>query len=123
MFKEKLGKNSILLIMSDLIYTITALFADTFLVVYLLKITNENIIQVSIYYMIINALFTIGSIIIGKFIKDEKYSKTKILSIGVIIRAIFILFIALLGNKLTDLFVLVAIFVAYQKHYIGQHTK
>ena len=107
---EKLGNNSILLITSDLIYTITALFADTFLVAYLLQITNENITRVSIYYMIINAIHTIGSLIIGKFIKDEKYSKTKILSIGVMIRAIFILFIVLLGTRLTNMFVLVAIF-------------
>ena len=41
MNKEKLGKNAIFLIASDLIYTITALFAQTFLVAYLLKITNE----------------------------------------------------------------------------------
>lgn len=110
MSKEKIGKNGILLISSDLIYTITALFADTFLVAYLLKITNENIIQVSIYYMIINALHALGSIIIGKYIKDEKYSKTKILSLGVILRAIFILFIVLLGSELSNLFVIVAVF-------------
>lgn len=110
MSKEKIGKNGILLISSDLIYTITALFADTFLVAYLLKITNENITQVSIYYMIINALHALGSIIIGKYIKDEKYSKTKILSLGVILRAIFILFIVLLGSELTNLFVIVAVF-------------
>ena len=36
MNKEKLGKNAIFLIASDLIYTITALFAQTFLVAYLL---------------------------------------------------------------------------------------
>lgn len=107
---EKLGKNAVLLISSDLIYTITALFADTFLVAYLLQITNENITQVSIYYMIINAIHAVGSIIIGRFIKDEKYSKTKILSLGVIIRAIFILFIVLINNRLTDMFVVVAIF-------------
>lgn len=106
----KLGENAVLLITSDLIYTITALFADTFLVAYLLQITNENITQVSIYYMIINAIHAVGSIIIGKFIKNEKYSKTKILSLGVIVRAIFILFIVLLGTRLTDMFVLVAIF-------------
>ena len=53
MNKEKLGKNAIFLIASDLIYTITELFARTFLVAYLLKITNDNITQVSLYYMII----------------------------------------------------------------------
>lgn len=110
MNKEKLGKNAIFLIASDLIYTITALFAETFLVAYLLKITNDNITQVSLYYMIINFIHAIGSIFIGKFIKDEKYSKINILSLGIIIRAIFILFIILLGNKLSNMFIIVAIF-------------
>ena len=110
MNKEKLGKNAIFLIASDLIYTITALFAQTFLVAYLLKITNDNITQVSLYYMIINFIHAMGSIFIGKFIKNGKYNKTKILSLGIIIRAIFILFIVLLGNKLSNMFILVAIF-------------
>ena len=35
---------------------------------------------------------------------------TIILSIGIIIRAIFILFIVLLGNKLSNMFIIVAIF-------------
>lgn len=110
MSKGKLGKNAIFLIASDLIYTITELFAETFLVAYLLKITNDNIIQVSLYYMIINFIHAIGSIFIGEFIKDGKYNKTKILSLGIIIRAIFILFIVLLGNKLSNMFIIVAIF-------------
>jgi len=110
MNKEKLGKNAIFLIASDLIYTITALFAETFLVAYLLKITNDNITQVSLYYMIINLIHAMGSMFIGKFIKDNKYSKTKILSLGITIRAIFILFIVLLGNNLSNMFIIVAIF-------------
>lgn len=110
MNKGNLEKNAIFLIASDLIYTITALFAETFLVAYLLKITNDNITQVSLYYMIINFIHGIGSIFIGKFIKDEKYNKSKILSLGIIIRAIFILFIVLLGNKLSNMFIIVAIF-------------
>lgn len=110
MNKGRLGKNSIFLIASDLIYTITAIFAETFLVAYLLKITNDNITQVSLYYMIINFIHAIGSILIGKFIKDKKYNKTKILSLGIIIRAIFILFIVLLGNQLSNMFIIVAIF-------------
>lgn len=110
MNKGKLGKNAIFLIVNDLIYTVIALFAETFLVAYLLKITNDNITQVSLYYMIVNFIHAIGPIFIGKFIKDEKYNKTKILSLGIIIRAIFILFIVLLGNKLSNMFVIVAIF-------------
>ncbi len=45
MNNQKLGKNAICLIGSDLIYTITELFANTFLVAYLLKITNEILLK------------------------------------------------------------------------------
>ena len=110
MNNQKLGKSAKYLIISDLIYSITSLFVGAFLVAYLLKITDKNITQVSLYYMIINALHAVGSMLIGRFIKGEKYSKTKILSLGIMIRAVFILFIVILGNKLTDMYVIIAIF-------------
>lgn len=110
MNSQKLDKNAKYLISNDLIYSITSLFVGAFLVSYLLKITNKNITQVSFYYMIVYALHAVGSLLMGKFIKDERYSKTKILSLGIIIRAIFILFIALLGNKLNNWYIIIAIF-------------
>ena len=39
---KKINKSAKCLIASDLIYTITALFAEAFLVAYFLKITNEE---------------------------------------------------------------------------------
>ena len=95
MNKEKLGKNAIFLIASDLIYTITALFAQTFLVAYFLKITNENIVQIALYYIIVKSLMGIGLILMGNFIKGKPNIRTKILSLGIVVRAIFILFIVI----------------------------
>lgn len=107
---KKLNKSAKCLILSDLIYTITALFAETFLVAYFLKITNENITQISLYYIIVKAINGIGLILIGNFIKNKPNIRTKILSIGIVIRAIFILFIVILGENLSNNFVIVAIF-------------
>ncbi len=108
--KNKLNKNAKCLIISDLIYTITSLFAETFLIAYFLKITNENIVQVALYYIIVKGLNGIGLILIGHLIKGKPTYRTKILSLGIIIRAIFILFIVLLGYNLSSYFVIVAIF-------------
>lgn len=108
--KKKLSKSAKCLIISDLIYTITALFAETFLVAYFLKITNENIIHIALYYIIVKSLNGIGLILIGHLIKGKPKIRTKILSLGIIIRAIFILCIVLLGNNLSKHFVIVAIF-------------
>lgn len=48
-----LNKNAKKLMLSDLIYSITAIFSETFLVAYFLKVTNENITKISIYYIIL----------------------------------------------------------------------
>lgn len=109
MDKEKLGKMQYSLIISDLIYSITALFVNTFLVAHLLNITGQNITQISLYYMMIYSLHGVGSLIIGRFIKNNKYSKTKILFAS-IIRVTFILYIVVLGNRLSKMFVVIAIF-------------
>lgn len=108
--KININKSARNLIISDLIYTVTALFAETFLVAYFFKITNENITQISLYYMIVKALMGIGQVLIGYFIKDKPTIRTKILSVGIIIRALFILFIVILGDKLSSNFIIVAIF-------------
>ena len=107
---KNLNKSAKCLMFSDCIYTITALFADTFLVAYFLKITNENMIQISLYYMIVKAMQGIGSLLIGHVIKNKPQVRTKILSLGIIFRALFILFIVILGNNLSTHFVIVAIF-------------
>lgn len=107
---KELSKSAKCLILSDLIYTITSLFAETFLVAYFLKITNENIIQISLYRIIVYALTGIGKVFMGNFIKNKPNIRTKILSLGIVIRALFILFIVMLGDKLSTDFVIVAIF-------------
>lgn len=65
----KINNNGKLLIASDLIYSLTAVFIETFLVAYFLKVTDENITTISIYYIIIYFLLSLGNIFIGKIIK------------------------------------------------------
>lgn len=105
-----LNKSAKYLIASDLIYAITSLFAETFLVAYLFKITNENITQISIYYITVQSIMGIGQILLGGIIKNKPNLKKQILSLGIIFRAIFILCIALLGSKIQTEFIIVAIF-------------
>ena len=51
--KNKFSKDSKFLLICDLMYSTTGIFVNTFLVAYFLEITNESIVQVSIFYMII----------------------------------------------------------------------
>lgn len=107
---KNINKSALCLIISDLIYTITALFADTFLVAYFLQITNENTIQIALYYIIVKGLEGCGMLIIGRLIKGKPFLHTKILSVSIVIRALFILFIVILGNNLSEHFAIVAVF-------------
>ena len=109
LLNKKLSKSAKYLIASDLNYTITALFAETFLVAYFLNITDNNITQISLYFIIIYGIKAILQLIIGKFIKNDSKAKTKTMSIGIVIRAIFILYTFLLGENLKTNFVIVAI--------------
>lgn len=109
MKNEKINKNAKKLIASDVIYSITGLFSETFLVAYFLQITNESIIEISIFYIIIYSILGLGSVLIGKILKQKPNYNTKILSVGIILRAIFILFIFLLKEGIAKYFPIVAV--------------
>lgn len=106
---KKLNKSSKFLIASDLIYTITALFSETFLVAYFLNITDNNITQISLYFIIAYGIKAVLQLIIGRFIKNNSKVRAKTMSIGIVIRAIFILYTFLLGENLKTNFVIIAL--------------
>ena len=113
--ENKIGKNAKLLIASDLIYNLTAVFIETFLVAYLLKVTNENITTISIYYIIIYSLLSLGNVLIGKIIKKYPSMGKQLLSLGIVTRALFILFIVILAEKIATNFILIAIVYAFSE--------
>ena len=106
---NKIGKDAKLLIINDLFYSITAVFLETFLVAYFLKITNENIFVVATYYITLYTLMGLGNICIGRFIKKKPNRGKIFLSIGVFLRATFILSIVLIGSKVSNYHILIAI--------------
>lgn len=112
---KKIENNAKLLIASDLIYTLTAVFIETFLVAYFLKVTNENITTISIYYIIIYSMLSLGNIFMGKIIKKIPTKSKHIMSLGIIARALFILFIVLLSDKIATNYVLIAIIYAFSE--------
>lgn len=107
--KQRLPNNAKLLIANDLIYTLTALFIETFLVAYFLKITNDSIIEVSFFYIIMYLILGCGNLLIGKIVKVKTNYRNKIMSIGIVFRAVFILFIVILKEKIAVYFPIVAI--------------
>ena len=112
---NKIGKNAKLLIASDLIYSLTGVFVETFLVAYFLKVTNKNITTISIYYILIYTLTSLGNIVMGKIIKRAPDKSKQIMSFGIVARALFILFIVLLSEKIATNYILIAIIYAFSE--------
>ena len=110
--EKKIGKDAKLLIISDLFYSLTSVFTNTFLVAYFLKITNESINKISLYYIIVYIVLSLGNVFIGKIIKKSPSIAKKIMCLGTVIRALFILSIVLLADKISSNFAWVAIFYA-----------
>lgn len=106
---QKISKDAKILMIIDWIYSIIGLFSSTFLVAYFLKITNESILQISIYYIISFSVLGIGQLLLGKAVKTKQFIKTKLLSVGIVIKAVFILAIATLREKISIYFPVVAI--------------
>lgn len=108
--KNKLNKNTKVLMSCDLINNIVSLFGDTFLVAYFLQISNENIVQVSMWYIVVYSLLGLGSLILGYFIKKHPKQIVNIYKIGIAIKSIYILSILLINQNINQYFILIAMF-------------
>ncbi len=112
---NKIGKSAKFLIASDLIYSLTGVFVETFLVAYFLKVTNKNITTISIYYILIYTLTSLGNVVMGRIIKRAPDKSKQIMSFGIVARALFILFIVLLSKKIATNYILIAIIYAFSE--------
>ncbi len=108
--KTKLDRSAKSLMACDLTNGIINLFGETFLVAYFLQISNENIIQVSTFYIILYLLLGVGSILLGNIIKSKPKKKVSIYRFGIIIKSIYILLIVLFKDKISQYFIIFAIF-------------
>lgn len=108
--KTKLDRSAKSLMACDLTNGIINLFCETFLVAYFLQISNENIIQVSIFYIILYLLLGVASILLGNIIKSKPKKRVSIYRFGIIIKSIYILLIVLFKDKISQYFIIFAIF-------------
>lgn len=108
--KNKIDKSAKALMACDLTNSVVSLFGETFLVAYFLQISNENIVQVSIYYIILYALLALGSFLLGNMMKSKPQKRVIIYRFGIIIKSIYILLLILFKEKISQCFIVVAIF-------------
>lgn len=107
--KDKIDKSAKSLMVCDLTNSIVSLFGETFLVAYFLQISNENIIQISTYYIILYTLLGLGNILLGNIMKSKPQKRVIIYRFGIITKSISILFIVLFKESIRQYFVIFAI--------------
>jgi uncharacterized membrane protein YfcA len=56
---KKINKNALLLLISSGINNVIGLFINTFLVAYLLQLNSDNIVNISLFYIIVYAIIGI----------------------------------------------------------------
>lgn len=104
---EKLSTSAKSLMTCEIINSIIDLFLNTFLVAYLLNITNENIGSVALYYVIDYAITGICMFIIGYFLK--KYNIANIYRFGIFIKCIFVILIVFLREQIQNFLIPIAV--------------
>lgn len=105
--KEKLSFGSKIIILDRAIGNILDLFSNTFLTAYFYKITQDNMIYISTYYIIVWIAATIGALLVGNYIKRR--NKVVLYRCGIVILTVFILLIIILNEKILDYVWLMAI--------------
>ena len=120
--KNKLDKSSKALMSCDLINSIVNLFGETFLVAYFLQISNENIVQVSVYYIIIYIILGLSNIFLGNVMKKNPKKRALLYRFGIIVKSIYILLIVLFKENISNYFVFIAFFYGLSEAlYWGTH--
>lgn len=104
---EKLNTSAKSLMVCEIINSIIDLFLNTFLVAYLLNITNENIGSVAIYYIIDYAVTGVCIYIVAYFLK--KYNIANIYRLGILMKCIFVILIVFLREQIQHFLVPIAI--------------
>lgn len=91
----------------EIINSVIDLFLSTFLVAYLLNITNENIGSVAIYYVIDYAVTGVCMYIIGHFLK--KYNIANIYRLGILIKCVFVILIVFFREQIQNYLIPIAV--------------
>ncbi len=97
---KKISFISKILILDQSIGKIISIFLDVFLAAYFYKISNENILYLSIYNIIGWFVATIGAFLFANIIKTK--DKVKLYRFGIFIESTYILMIIVLGEKIIN---------------------
>lgn len=97
---NKLSKMAKVLILDQSMGKIISIFLDTFLAAYFYKISEQNILYLSIYNIVGYIFATIGAFLVADIIKRK--DKVKLYRFGTLIKSIYIFMIMILGERIVN---------------------
>lgn len=110
--KLSLSKNEKLLLLVNGLYVLTGIFINTFIIARFINLTNDYLKTVSLFFIIVFGLRTIGGFFVGAYIKNLPERKNKVLTIGMLIRALFVFTIIILNDNFIKYYILLAVIYA-----------
>lgn len=105
---KELNKNAVSLIITYAINQVITLFVNYFLVAHLLNISEQNIANVGLFFVVTYISITIFYAILSPI--NEHINKVHIYRIGIVLRVVFVLLIMLLQAQMLDYLIPIAIF-------------
>lgn len=111
--ENKLSKEGIGFILCNCLSKIIDLFVSTFLVAYLLGITNGNILQVSLYYMFLYLGMLVFYTVFSHFL--HRISKLVFYRTSIALRCVFLVTVALLKENVVNYIIPIAVFYGIEQ--------
>lgn len=96
----KISKEAKILVLDRTIGNVLEIFLSTFLAAYFYKITQDNMIYLSIYHIIAWIVATIGAFVLADYIKRK--NKINLYRFGIFIKTLYIFLIIILGDRIID---------------------
>lgn len=96
----KLSRDAKIIILDRAIGNVIEIFLSTFLAAYFYKISQDNLIYLSIYHMISWIVATIVAFVVSDYIKRK--NKVNLYRFGIALKAVYIFLIILLKERIID---------------------
>ena len=110
---NKFSKNANLLLYCLVVNTITSIFIYTYLLAFIINISNNNVINVAIFYITLHISMIIFSWLMAPFFK--KFKKTTSLKLGILGKLLFVCVIVLSQDYIINFVPLIAICNAFSE--------
>ena len=110
---KKLTRNAISLLVCVTLNNITSLFIYTYLLSFILEVSNDSIVNVAIFYLVLHVSMIALSWLIAPLFK--KFNKALALKVGIIFKFIFVLMVVFFQNSIVNYVYLIAVCNAFSE--------